>query len=112
MLALGRCTPHPSTEGILPIDDDLASVDAEFLRGETGELIGRLALVADRRVLCAESLGAGNVVFALRGEKAEQLIADNLLSSSPGLQLRLNFAEGAHEPLVLDLPNPTCFVEE
>lgn len=27
MLALGRCTPHPSTEGILPIDNDLASVD-------------------------------------------------------------------------------------
>jgi putative transcriptional regulator len=27
MLALGRCTPHPSTEGIIPIDDELASVD-------------------------------------------------------------------------------------
>ena len=92
--------------------DDLASVDAEFLRGETGELIGRLALVADERVLCVGSLGAGDVVFAFRGEKAAQLIADNLLSSSPGLQMRLNIAEGAHEPLLLDLPNPTCSVEE
>ena len=92
--------------------DDLASVDAEFLRGETGELIGRLALVADERVLCVGSLGAGDVVFAFRGEKAAQLIADNLLSSSPGLQMRLNIAEGAHEPLLLDLPIPTCFVTE
>ena len=92
--------------------DDLASVDAEFLRGETGELIGRLALVADERVLCVGSLGAGDVVFAFRGEKAAQLIADNLLSSSPGLQMRLNIAEGAHEPLLLDLPIPTCSVEE
>ena len=92
--------------------DDLASVDAEFLRGETGELIGRLALVADERVLCVGSLGAGDVVFAFRGEKAAQLIADNLLSSSPGLQMRLNIAEGAHEPLLLDLPNPSCSVEE
>ena len=92
--------------------DDLTSVDAEFLRGETGELIGRLALVADERVLCVGSLGAGDVVFAFRGEKAAQLIADNLLSSSPGLQMRLNIAEEAHEPLLLDLPNPTCSVEE
>ena len=92
--------------------DDLASVDAELLRGETGELIGRLALVADERVLCVGSLGAGDVVFAFRGEEAEQLIADNLLSSSPGLQMRLNIAEGAHEPLLLDLPIPTCFVTE
>ena len=92
--------------------DDLASVDAELLRGETGELIGRLALVADERVLCVGSLGAGDVVFAFRGEKAAQLIADNLLSSSPGLQMRLNIAEGAHEPLLLDLPIPTCFVTE
>ena len=92
--------------------DDLASVDAELLRGETGELIGRLALVADERVLGVGSLGAGDVVFAFRGEKAAQLIADNLLSSSPGLQMRLNIAEGAHEPLLLDLPIPTCFVTE
>jgi putative transcriptional regulator len=27
MLALGRCTPHPSTEGIIPVGDDVASVD-------------------------------------------------------------------------------------
>ena len=97
--------------------DDLASVDAEFLRAETGELIGRLTLVAGEWVPCAGLLGAGDVgagdvVFAFRGEKAAQLIADNLLSSSPGLQMRLNIAEGAHEPLLLDLPNPTCFVTE
>ncbi|MCH8201129.1 MAG: hypothetical protein IIB85_04335 [Chloroflexi bacterium] len=92
--------------------DDLASVDAELLRGETGELIGRLALEADERVPCVGLLGAGDVVFAFRGEKAAQLIADNLLSSSPGLQMRLNIAEGAHEPLLLDLPIPTCFVTE
>ncbi len=92
--------------------DDLARVDAELLRGETGELIGRLALEADARGVCAGSLGAGDVVFAFRGEGAEQLIAGNLLSSSQGLQIRLNIAEGAPEPLLLDLPNPACFVTE
>jgi len=92
--------------------DDLASVDAELLRGDTGELIGRFALEADARGVCVASLGAGDVVFAFRGEEAEQLIAGNLLSSSGGLQMRLNIAEGAPEPLLLDLPNPTCFVTE
>ena len=97
--------------------DDLASVDAEFLRAETGELIGRLTLVAGEWVpgaglLGAGDVGAGDVVFAFRGEEAEQLIADNLRSSNPGLQIRLNIAEGAHEPLLLDLPSPTCFVTE
>ncbi len=92
--------------------DDPASVDAELLRGDTGELVGRFALEADARGLCAGSLGAGDVVFAFRGEEAEQLIAGNLLLSSGGLQMRLNIAEGAPEPLLLDLPEPTCFVTE
>ena len=92
--------------------DDPASVDAELLRGDTGELIGRFALEADARGVCAGSLGAGDVVFAFRGEEADQLIAGNLLSSSGGLQMRLNIAEGAPEPLLLDLPDPTCIVTE
>ena len=90
--------------------DDLASVDAELLRGETGELIGRLALVADERVPCVGLLGAGAVVFAFRGEEAEQLIAGNLPCSSPGLQMRLNMAEGAHDLLLTVLRNPPCCV--
>ena len=92
--------------------DDPASVDAELLRGDTGELIGRLALDPDSRGVCAGSLGAGDVVFAFRGEEAEQLIAGNLLSSSGGLQMRLKIAEGAPEPLLLDLPTPACIVTE
>ena len=92
--------------------DDPASVDAELLRGDTGELIGRLALEAVAHVACVASLGAGDVAFAFRGEEAEQLIAGNLLSSSGGLQMRLKIAEGPPEPLLLDLPNPAAFVTE
>ncbi len=85
--------------------DDLANVDAELLRGETGELIGRLALEADARVMCVP-LEAGDVFFVFRGEVADQLITGIRLSSSWGLQMRLSIAEGAPEPLLLDLPNP------
>ena len=92
--------------------DDPASVDAELLWGDTGELIGRLGLEADARGVCAGSLGAGDVVFAFRGEEAERFIAENPLWSGPGLQMRLNIAEWAPEPLLLDLPNPACFVNE
>lgn len=106
-----------------PPVDDLASVDAELLRGDTGELIGRFALEAAARAPCLGlsgglgagdlgALGAGDVVFAFRGEEADQLIADDLRLSSSGLQMRLNIAEGAQEPLLLDLPDPTCSVTE
>lgn len=88
--------------------DNLASADAELLRGDTGELVGRLTPEAGASAGCVDSSGTGDVVFAFRGEKVEDLISDNTIFSRQ-LQLRLTF-DG--EPLLLDLPEPTCFATE
>ncbi len=44
MLALGRCTPHPSTEGIVPIDAELATVDIAVESPALIAAIGQLRL--------------------------------------------------------------------